>query len=601
VSLRTRSSMPPGIRDARLRGILVALIVLAVAATVFAWLSAGGGGPEVTVSPLPGTRDASPQTQISFLGVPAARISDVSVVGTKSGAHAGHLQAYSTGTGASFLLARPLAQGEHVHVSARVAGRHVATDFDVARWVSYTFRPFPRTPASSQGTVQSFASAPSLHPPTVQVTTRSRAATPGDVFVGPNQGAGQWGPMIFDETGQLVWFRPMAAGTYAMNLQVQNYDGSPHLVWWQGHIFDIGIGYGTDEIYDTHYRKVAQIQAGNGYQADLHEVAITPQNTAFITTDTLVQADLSAEGGAKNGILLDPIVQEIDIKTGLVMFEWDALGHVSLHDSFSKPGSASLPWDWFHLNSVSLGPHGDILVGSRNTWAAYDVNLANGQVLWRLGGKHPSFAMGPGTKVAYQHDAEWQPDGTITLFDNGASPAVHPQSRAIRVRVDMATHSVSLVRELEHTPAVVAASQGNHQALAGGQSFVGWGQDPHFTEFSPSGETLFDARFPDPGQSYRAYLFPWSGTPSSSPALAVKATGTGTATVAASWNGATSVAAWRVLSGPDQAHLATVTQAAKSGFETAIPVSTSGRVLAVQALASGGQVLATSPPVPLSR
>jgi hypothetical protein len=596
----SRTSSAVRARDARLRGFLIALFVLAVVSTVLARLSAGDDGPMVTISPLPGTRDASPLTQISFLGAPLSQISDVSVTGEKSGFHPGHLQAYSTGTGASFLLDRPLAQGEHVFVSAQVAGRHVESAFDVARWVSYSFQPFARSPVSTPGTVQSFASAPGLHPPTVQVTTRSRAATPGDVFVGPNQGAGQWGPMIFDETGTLVWFRPMAAGTYAMNLQVQNYEGSPHLVWWQGHIFDVGIGYGTDEIYDTHYRKVAEIHAGNGYQADLHEVSITPQNTAFITTDTLIQADLSAYGGDRHGILLDPIVQEIDIKTGLVMFEWDALGHVSPHDSYDPP-SPGRPWDWFHLNSVSLGSHGDILIGSRSTWAAYNVSLATGQVRWRLGGKHPSFKMGPGTQVAWQHDAEWQPDGTITLFDNGATPTVHSQSRAIRLSIDMDTRTVSLVTALTHRPALLAASQGNHQALQGGRSFVGWGQDPHFTEFAPSGRTLFDARFPDPGQSYRAYLFPWRATPASPPALAVKPTGARTATVSASWNGATSVAAWRVLAGPDAGHLTTVTQARKSGFETAIPISTVGKVLAVQAVSFRGKVLATSPSVPLAR
>src|SRR6202020_2898859 len=61
----------------------------------------------VTVSPLPGTPDASPATQISFLGGAGTQVSDVRVVGSRSGAHSGRLEAYSTGTGESFLPAEP--------------------------------------------------------------------------------------------------------------------------------------------------------------------------------------------------------------------------------------------------------------------------------------------------------------------------------------------------------------------------------------------------------------------------------------------------------------------------------------------------------------
>jgi len=56
----------------------------------------------VAVSPQAGTPDASPSTQISFLGAPGTQVSDVRVSGSRSGAHGGVLRAYSTGTGESF-------------------------------------------------------------------------------------------------------------------------------------------------------------------------------------------------------------------------------------------------------------------------------------------------------------------------------------------------------------------------------------------------------------------------------------------------------------------------------------------------------------------
>src|SRR5581483_4911188 len=53
----------------------------------------------LTVSPLPGTPDASPHTQISFLGVDARAISGLAVVGSRSGRHRGGLEAYASGAG----------------------------------------------------------------------------------------------------------------------------------------------------------------------------------------------------------------------------------------------------------------------------------------------------------------------------------------------------------------------------------------------------------------------------------------------------------------------------------------------------------------------
>ncbi|HEX4109422.1 MAG TPA: arylsulfotransferase family protein [Solirubrobacteraceae bacterium] len=563
-------------------------------------LLAGGASASaatVTVSPLPGTQDASTKTQISFLGAPAGSISKVTVVGQRSGVHRGRLEAYSTGTGASFLLHAPLDQGERVRVTATVGRDHVGTQFTVARWARYQGESGPTAAAprtSAAPTVQSFVSAPRLQPPSVDVTTDAKGAITGDIFVAPDNGGGRYGPMILGPQGQLVWFDPLPAHTRPMDFRVEQYQGQPDLVWWQGLIADIGVGYGVDEIYNSRYQKVAHVQAGNGYEADLHEIDITPQGTAFITAYSLVHADLSAAGGSRDGTLLEPVVQEIDIKTGLVMLQWDPLGRVLLTDAYTHPLSPGRPWDWFHLNSISLGPGNTALLDSRNTWAAYDVSLSSGQILWRVGGKHSTFKMGPGTEMAYQHDAELQAGNTISVFDDGDYPPVHRQSRVIRLQINWHTLTVNLVDQIVHTNALLSPSQGNDQPLANGDSFVGWGQAGYFSEFSPTGATLFDAHFPGAGQSYRAYVFPWSGTPASPPAVAAKETGRTTDTIYASWNGATSVAGWRVFAGPDSAHLAQVAQVPATGFQTTIPISTTGRAFLVQAVNAAGAVLRTS-------
>ncbi|HTY95775.1 MAG TPA: arylsulfotransferase family protein [Solirubrobacteraceae bacterium] len=554
----------------------------------------------LTISPLPGTPDASPATQISFLGVAPSDIRDVSVTGSWSGLHSGSLRAYASEPGASFLPARPFIAGESVRASALIGphGRRVTWTFQIARQL-----PNPATASAAAlpakaGTVQSFVSQPQLQPPLVDVAVNSAGVAPGDVFLTPTGGYGQSGAMIVEDSGRLVWFQPAPAGMVATNLQVQHYEGKPVLVWWQGHIAD-GVGFGSDQVYDSSYRRVAEIRAGNGYLADLHAVRITPHGSAFVTAYSIVRADLSSVGGAREALLQDSILQEIDVRTGLVMFEWHAYGHVALSDSYWPRGPSTQPWDWFHMNSISLDPWGDgnFIISSRNTWAAYEISHHTGAILWRIGGRHPSFHMGPGTGTAWQHDVKWQPDHTLTIFDNGATPKAHSQSRAIREAINWRTRSVSLVGSDYHTPAILSGSQGDEQLLPNGDSFVGWGEESYMTEFGPGGNVVFDAHLPAPDQSYRAFRFQWEGSPATAPALAVKPAPGGTLTAYASWNGATGVSSWEILAGPGPGALEPVGGSASTGFETAVAVAAGRGTYVAEALDSAGRVLGESAPV----
>ncbi len=256
---------------ARMRGGNAAAFVAALATALLALASSvpAFGAPAaqaLTISPLNGTPDASPHTQISFFGTAAREIHDVKVVGSRSGSHGGRLESYASAPGASFLPASGFSEGEQVDVSALVGRGHheqrVGSTFTVARLVHYGFTPMGSPPPAPAGTVQKFASEPNLTPPSVRVTKRTPGSSEDDVFIAANHGYGQWGPMIFDRAGDLVWFKPAPKGETAMDLQVQSYQGKPVLVWWQGYIPNLGIGFGTDEIYSSAYTPVASVQRG---------------------------------------------------------------------------------------------------------------------------------------------------------------------------------------------------------------------------------------------------------------------------------------------------------------------------------------------------
>lgn len=557
-------------------------------------------GTSLAVSPLPDSYDASPYTQISLLGAPAGALSAISVSGSQTGRHGGHLKAYSQGDGASFVPSKPFRPGETVSVRGKltIAGKRHAFVFHFvpARLDTLQHVPAARI-ASNPGQVQAFHSRPELKPPSLVVTARSPQSAPGELFSTPYSGPGQSGPMIFDEAGNVVWFNPLPSGIEASNLQVQQLDGKPVLSWWQGYIPPQGFGEGEEVIVNSDYEQVGRVHAGNGFTADLHDFHITPQDTAVLTVFDPVDCNLSTVGGPSGGAVTDAIFQEVDLRTGLVRREWHSLDHVSLGDSYSTATTTSTKWpfDFFHINSIDQLPSGRTLISARNTWALYELNTLTGQVLLSAGGKQSTVKLAGGANTAFQHDATVLANGTISVFDNGGVPKVHPQSRGLVLAVNPQTKTDTVVSQYEHPAALSSGSQGNIQELANGNMFVGWGAEPYFSEFSPSGQLIFDGHMHGSYQSYRTYRFPWTGTPTTTPAVAAAtAHAGGPATVYASWNGATQVASWQVLAGPSAKQLVPVTAAARVGFETAITTPGPAPYVAVQALESAGGVLGTS-------
>jgi len=575
--------------------------------------SAKLAGVSVDVSPAPETDTANPATQISFLGVQAARIKVISVVGEQSGAHAGRLEAYSQGDGASFVPDKPFESGERVLVHAAIARSPVPTQLSTGgrtvaarRQVSFSFRvdtPYPtanvppyKNLQAAPADYESFATMPGVKAPILTVTTPDRDPAAGDVFTTNGPGPGAYGPLIYTPQGRLVWFDQLSGGRTAEDLNVQSYEGRRDLTFWQGKVLSLGFGQGEDVVLNSSYEHVATVKGGNGLRADLHEFQIEPGGIAYVSAYNPIRCDLSSTEGSSKGAIVDAAVQEIDIKTGLVRWEWHSLDHVAVSESETSPPQG-VPWDWFHLNSIDLEPDGNVLISARSTWTAYQLEGASGKILWRLGGLKSSFKMGPGTKTAWQHDGRVLPDGEITLFDDGSNPPVHAQSRGVRIRLNLKNHTATLTKAYTHPGApLLSASQGNMQTLPDGNAVVGYGGVAQISEFSAGGALLLDAHLPYTEAFYRGFRFPWSGRPSSPPAVVANLNNTGEETIVRmSWNGATEVASWRVLAGKDQKSLAPQATIVAEGFESSTILTKKYAYAAVQALDSAGRVLGTSP------
>ncbi len=454
----------------------------------------------------------------------------------------------------------------------------------------------------------SFVSAPGLHPPKLRANVDvTGQLAPGYIMVAnfydltSRPMMGQSGPLVLDDHLQPVWFHPVPTDVVASNLEAQRYRGQPVLTWWQGVVSSTGsTESGEDIIVNQHYQAVAVLKGQDGWVITMHELLLQGGH-AWVTASKDVPMNLSRYGGTADGVLEDSAVQEYDVATGKLLYSWDALAHVPLPSSYAQPPANGFPWDAFHVNSISLQANGTFLVSMRNTWAAYLVDAKSGKVLWQLGGKHSSFRVPPNASFQWQHDVRLHPGSLVSLFNDdccqvtGAGTYLAPAgpSQAMVLQLDLKSRTARLVAGYTYAKGYAAAYMGSTQLLPDGNVFVGWGQQPNFSEYSKAGKLLLDATFPGPDLSYRAVVQPWAGQPTTRPSGAAVA-GPGGSTVYASWNGATQVASWRVLAGKAGQSLAPVVTVAKSGFETSVSVHGGYGAFKVQALSSKGKVLGTS-------
>ena len=521
------------------------------------------------------------------------------MTGAKSGRHSGRLRAHSDGQGASFVPARKLRQGERVTVRTGVpirGARNGDFTFRTARLPKRVTIPnliLENIPAKR---TRRFRSRPDLAPPFMTVNTARPGVAPGYLFLSPKskRDEKQAGPLIADNSGQPIWFRPFPGIDAATDFRTQTYKGKPVLTYWRGTSRQ-GIGTGEMVMLDQSYRMIHRIRTANGFRPDLHEFRITPDDKALLVTYPIVRRNLKAVNGPRRGLVVDSVIQEVDVATGLVTFEWHSLGKIPLKETFARPRPRT-PFDYVHTNSVNPDTDGDLLMSARNTWAAYKIDRETGRIRWRLGGKKSTFTLPRAARFAWQHDVQRRPDGAITVFDNSAFPPVRKFSRALAIRLDEAKRTASLISAAAHPNRLLTATQGNQQTLPNGSFLVGWGSQRQLTEYDSGGNVLFNAALSLGYESYRTYRLPWVGLPPTRPKVAAAdERGAGTDAYM-SWNGATEVATWELFAGTSPRTLRSVGRSPRRGFETKMTAPGTPRFVQVRARDAGGNELSTSAP-----
>ncbi len=459
------------------------------------------------------------------------------------------------------------------------------------------------------GGERGFHSRPDLHPPGVTITAGGGGAPaggedPGYLFLGPGpvslKGTAQYGPLIIDRRGQLVWFRPLGRGMEVTNFASSEYRGEPVLVWWEGKVYPSGYGRGEAVLLDRSYREVARIRAAGGRSMDMHALTLTPQGTALFTChpDT-VTGDLSAIGGPRATNIFASVIQEVDIASGRLLFEWRSLEHIPVGESHEPLAE---PYDYLHPNSIQQLPDGNLLISARHTWALYKLDRRTGSVMWRLGGRRSDFGVGSDARFAWQHDARQVSAQVLTVFDNATDgrSKTASRSRGLVLAVDESRRTVALRNAYPNPQRLLSGAMGSVQILPSGRVLVGWGVESHTSEFAADGSLRFDAALPGGTYSYRGLWLDWMGTPGHRPVLAAQRSRTSDGTlVFASWNGATEVSGWEVNAGARRDGLRPLGVARRHGFETGIALHPALRFASVSAVDRLGRRLRRSPIIEL--
>jgi hypothetical protein len=446
------------------------------------------------------------------------------------------------------------------------------------------------TPAAPGG----LHTASNLSPPHLAVVHAASRTAPGLIFLAEKGGRDRpSGPVIADNRGRIVWYHQVPRGLEATDFRAQTYRGHPVLTWWQGTISKAGVGRGEYVVYDDAYRKLLTLKAAHGLHGDLHEFQLTPRGTAYVTVYHEVPADLRSVGGPRAGYAYDSVVQELDLESGDVVFEWHSIGHVPFAESLqahgepAKHATKKRPLDYFHVNSAKDAPGGNIIISARNTSTLYLLRR-DGSIVWRLGGKRSDFGPPAAVKLRFQHDAHLLADGTLTVFDNGAIPKLEPFTRPLVLKLDVGGRRVAAAKAFVHPQKISSPFEGNLQTLEDGGALVGWGGVRKVTEFTPDAKVRFELKLPY-GDTYRAYRLPWNGRPGGRPSVVVSGDN-----VYASWNGKTDVASWEVLTGPDAEHLTTRARHDWTGLETGIRIGQSPAAVVVRALDASGRAVGVS-------
>jgi hypothetical protein len=214
-----------------------------------------------------------------------------------------------------------------------------------------------------------------------------------------------------------------------------------------------------------------------------HDVVATPQNTVYY---------LSREWKNFGGVdYLGEVIWEWDPDgTAQPVRRWTAF---DVFDPRTDIGIRSVPSDWFHANSLRIGPRGNVVISFHFFDQINSIKSDFSGFEWRLGGPGSTLTLPAEARFSGQHSAKEVATNDVLLFDNGYDRG---WSRAMELTLDPATEAATIKRQYRPTPDIWSWTISSARRLSNGNTVATFG-DPtkshtiQVHEFDPSGVVVW--------------------------------------------------------------------------------------------------------------
>jgi hypothetical protein len=268
---------------------------------------------------------------------------------------------------------------------------------------------------------------------------------------------------------------------------------------------------------DSAFNFVRYYESQNGYQTDIHELLIRPDNSFWLLSYDPEPVDMSQiyPGGCASAIVIGLIIQHID-QDNNVLFQWSSWDHFNILDADTgMVDLTSCLVDYVHGNALDIDSYGNILLSSRHLCEITKIDGQTGNIIWRWGGNNNQFTfVNDTTPFKAQHDIRVHNDNRFTLFDNGNTK--NPEfSRAVEYELDENLMKATLIIDYrKQNPPDFTPFMGSFQKLNQEGFLTGWAANWEkyvLTQYDNYGNTIFDIESIDTFElvSYRAQKTTW--------------------------------------------------------------------------------------------
>ena len=264
---------------------------------------------------------------------------------------------------------------------------------------------------------------------------------------------------------------------------------------------------------------VNRFERGGQWGIPHHDLTVLADGRVIYPSREVYVFDDSVNGGAARTSFLIDNLRVWDPANGRVEQVWDAKAAWDVLDPDQRmpgPERGDGSFSWTHVNSVSIGPRGNLILSVRGRHQVVSLSPDFRTLEWQLSGPDSDYDFpNRGDRFYGQHTASQLANGNVLLFDNGWS---RPEaeggrySRALELRLNDAAGAAVKVWEHRLTPGVYAPTGGSAYRLPNGNTLINFSERDHaeppliVVEVDAAGNEVF--RFENLGWYEAAPRFP---------------------------------------------------------------------------------------------